>query len=527
MLQFSDATNIRGSGATSQQFDAWFNTWTSQGYTAVIVEATGSPGLARFAAVMENFNVGGWTLWTGVQGDEASFIAFDAQERLKGPHGRKLVWLSEYGSPSQRLVCGIWHNNPTPDKQWWYLDQPKDDATRSLNVQMTKPFWRPFRLSGRPGGLVTAIYEDTWVGHGVVQLGQTYAELSSEWYRQQMQGRRPVFLAAAGNDVQDVVYHSVWAEQANPSPRQWRATGTAHGFRDNDAAINSIDTTMKQFMQATGIRQAQVAVGKNGAVLLERAYSWSEPEKHTTVSTDRFLLASVSKMFCAAAIKTLVDSNKLTMQTKPWHLGGYPWVRPLTDTADIRVLDITIANLLDHEGGWDRQKCDTCDILFKMRDIAKTTNGGSGPPSLDDFVWYLHSVMLDFAPGTRSVYSNVGYVVLSKVVEHVSGMKYFDYLKSAVLDPLGIGNDVQMWLTDKLNHVNDPITQESSLVGLSVLTPNSNDNFVADVFGGDGLYKETALGSSSLSASASTLVKFMARFCKLASLILISLKHIN
>src|ERR1700712_3142289 len=138
-------------------------------------------------------------------------------------------------------------------------------------------------------------------------------------------------------------------------------------------------------------------------------------------------------MFCAAAIKTLVDSGKLTLQTKPWHLEGYPWVSSLIDTADIRVLDITIANLLDHEGGWDRQKCNTCDILFKMRDIAKATNGGSGPPSLDDFVWYLHSVMLDFAPGTRSVYSNVGYVVLSKVVEHVSGMEYFDYLKSDVL----------------------------------------------------------------------------------------------
>jgi hypothetical protein len=58
-------------------------------------------------------------------------------------------------------------------------------------------------------------------------------------------------------------------------------------------------------------------------------------------------------------------------------------------------------------------------------------------------------------------------------------------------------------------HTSDSVTQESANTGLSALQPTYN-NPVANIFGGDGIYKETAIGPSSLAASASTLVKFAA-----------------
>jgi hypothetical protein len=39
-------------------------------------------------------------------------------------------------------------------------------------------------------------------------------------------------------------------------------------------------------------------------------------------------------------------------------------------------------------------------------------------------------------------------------------MKYFDYLQSTVLRPIGLRDNVKMWLADPSNHINDPVTQE-------------------------------------------------------------------
>jgi N-acyl-D-amino-acid deacylase len=45
---------------------------------------------------------------------------------------------------------------------------------------------------------------------------------------------------------------------------------------------------------------------------------------------------------------------------------------------------------------------------------------------------------LDFEPGQRFAYSNVGYLILARVIESVSGETYEAYLRKSVLNPLGI-----------------------------------------------------------------------------------------
>jgi N-acyl-D-amino-acid deacylase len=44
---------------------------------------------------------------------------------------------------------------------------------------------------------------------------------------------------------------------------------------------------------------------------------------------------------------------------------------------------------------------------------------------------------LDFNPGEKHVYSNFGYIILGRVIERLSGMKYEDYVRSRVLAPVG------------------------------------------------------------------------------------------
>ncbi len=44
--------------------------------------------------------------------------------------------------------------------------------------------------------------------------------------------------------------------------------------------------------------------------------------------------------------------------------------------------------------------------------------------------WVTNLTQLDFTPGDRFEYSNTGYILLSLIIEKVSGQKYAHYLKA-------------------------------------------------------------------------------------------------
>jgi CubicO group peptidase (beta-lactamase class C family) len=54
---------------------------------------------------------------------------------------------------------------------------------------------------------------------------------------------------------------------------------------------------------------------------------------------------------------------------------------------------------------------------------------------------------LYFEPGTASAYSNEGYVVLGAIVERLTGMSYFDYVRERIFAPLDM-RDTDSWAID-------------------------------------------------------------------------------
>lgn len=252
-------------------------------------------------------------------------------------------------------------------------------------------------------------------------------------------------------------------------------------------------------MKVNGMRQAQFTIGKNGNILLQKAYSWSEATRHTKVTNDVFLLASISKAFLAAAVQTLYDSHKLTPNTKVYPLLGY------TNTPDARLQQITVDQLLTHYGGLNDSQSGF-DPADSMREIAHAQNTGANPASIKNIVDYMSRYTLDFNPGAVYAYSNYGYILLRYVVEHVTGQAYYDYLSQVVLKPGGY--EVRKWITSPNAHANAPITQGSQYTGLSAAAPQST-LLVADIFEGDDQFKENCFGEGNLAASATTLVDFI------------------
>jgi CubicO group peptidase (beta-lactamase class C family) len=59
--------------------------------------------------------------------------------------------------------------------------------------------------------------------------------------------------------------------------------------------------------------------------------------------------------------------------------------------------------------------------------------------------WRIGALKIHFTPGERFSYSGEGFVYLSKVVEHVTGEKFNDFMKRIVFEPLGMTSSSYVW----------------------------------------------------------------------------------
>jgi CubicO group peptidase (beta-lactamase class C family) len=213
------------------------------------------------------------------------------------------------------------------------------------------------------------------------------------------------------------------------------------------------------------------------------------------------MLASNSKMFVAAAVQRLYDQGRLQNTARAYPLLGF------NGPKDRRSDTITVQQLLDHKAGY------TYDPTYDMRRIA-LARGLGRPAGKRDIAAQMYARDLDYAPGAAPdpkgwIYNNYGYLLASLVVEHVTGQDYVQFLRNQVLQPDGISEvDVYPTAAASLPAGLAPIDDDG--LGLSALAPNSKAQ-VPVIFGGDGMVKETAVGSCGLAASATALTQFIHR----------------
>jgi N-acyl-D-amino-acid deacylase len=195
------------------------------------------------------------------------------------------------------------------------------------------------------------------------------------------------------------------------------------------------DAAMQKFMSDRNVPGGSLAVVKDGRLVYAQGYGVAGNGSTKSVTElCLFRLASLTKHFTGVGIMQLVERGKLELTTPAFSL--LKDLPPLPgQTEDPRIKTITIRELLDHTGGWDRDT--SGDPMFNAVAIAQAA-GVPSPPSPDAIIRYMRGKPLDFDPGSKSVYSNFGYCILGRVIERVSGLSYEDYMQEYVLTPCGI-----------------------------------------------------------------------------------------
>lgn len=196
------------------------------------------------------------------------------------------------------------------------------------------------------------------------------------------------------------------------------------------------DAEMQAFMEPRGIPGGALAVVKDRRLVYAKGYGWADREQRLPARADSlFRIASVSKPVTAAAVMKLVENARLNLDQQAFELLGNEYCTRGHSPLDPRIRNITIRHLLEHTGGWDRDK--SFDPMFRCRIIADKQRVQC-PPGPHDIICYMLEQKLDFDPGAGFAYSNFGFCVLGRIIEKITGLPYQNYVAQTVLEPLGI-----------------------------------------------------------------------------------------
>jgi CubicO group peptidase (beta-lactamase class C family) len=196
---------------------------------------------------------------------------------------------------------------------------------------------------------------------------------------------------------------------------------TPHQESPDAAVIETLTDYLDEAAQRHEFRGA-VQVRLDGKVLVSDGYDQADIATDTPNGPNtRFRIASVTKQFTGLAVLMLQEQGKLRV-TDPacTHLP----ICPNTWHA------ITVEQLLTHTAG-----------LFNYTDASEAeadqffaTFGDT--PTPDQMIQTIVGRPLLFPPGSKTEYTNSGYLLLGRIIEHRSGKTYSQFLKDHIFDPL-------------------------------------------------------------------------------------------
>jgi len=178
--------------------------------------------------------------------------------------------------------------------------------------------------------------------------------------------------------------------------------------------------------ESAGKFSGAILVAHNDLPIIRAASGYAiRPDILRNRPNTKFNLASVTKMLTAVAAMKLVEQGKLNLHSL---VSEYNPDLPHAN-------QITLHQLLTHTAGFDRY---WNDAYRSARSDLRT---------IGDYLKLFNNEPLLFEPGTQFHYGNTGYVVIGALIEQVSGLSYYEFMKKEIFEPTGM-NDTDFYEMD-------------------------------------------------------------------------------
>ena len=175
-------------------------------------------------------------------------------------------------------------------------------------------------------------------------------------------------------------------------------------------------------MDSTVSPGCALSVMKEGRILYERGYGMADLDHNVPITPATvFHVASMSKQFTAASILMLAQEGKLSLDD--------PVRKYIPELPDFGT-PVTISELIHHTSGL-RDQWDLLGLSGWRYSLDLITD--------DDVLSVITTQKdLNFAPGSKHLYSNTGYTLLAQIVKRVSGQSFREFTTARIFDPLNM-----------------------------------------------------------------------------------------
>lgn len=269
--------------------------------------------------------------------------------------------------------------------------------------------------------------------------------------------------------------------------------------------LHAMDSIMQRYLKRWEIHGAQLAISRHDSLLYARGFGYADKDRKIPMEPSYIMrMASVSKLVTATGIMKLRDMGKIRLSDKVFGPKGI-----LNDTfyvnsiRDKRYFDITVEQLLRHKAGFTNY---AGDAIFSTRYIMQQ-NHLTTPPDHRTLLRIVLRRHLGYTPGAAQRYCNIGYTLLSLIIEKRTGMSYENFMQRYVLYPAGCydfhiaGN----YLKDRRPNETVYYMHSSSV---PVPEFNNSGRMVVRCYGENDI--TTALGAGAWVASAAELCRLVA-----------------
>ena len=232
------------------------------------------------------------------------------------------------------------------------------------------------------------------------------------------------------------LHSTIWVQKTNNIELLKLPAGSPPITGEPGKNLEPLNELLRKTLADNNIPGATVTVARDGKIVYERGFGYSDLEKPTPMAaTTTMRIASISKPITAVAVLLLVDDGKLKLDDRVIDYLVRDKKFALPTDADPAWSRVTIRHLLQHSGGWNRDK--SKDPMFELLAISRALKLKQ-IARIPDIVRYQLSRPLDFEPGTEYQYSNFGYCLLGRVIEAASGQPYASFVTERILKPAGM-----------------------------------------------------------------------------------------